>query len=145
MPVEPKRVQDVFLAAVEVADAAARAAVLARECGADAELRRRVEALLKAHDEPGDSLGQPGVGPLTGPAADPAAFDLGPLAEGPGTIIGPYKLLQQIGQGGFGAVFMAEQTHPVRRMVALKVIKPGMDSRQVLARFEAERQALALM
>ncbi len=68
-----------------------------------------------------------------------------PLAEGPGTVIGPYKLLQQIGEGGFGVVFMAEQTQPVRRMVALKIIKPGMDTAQVIARFESERQALALM
>ena len=63
----------------------------------------------------------------------------------PGTVIGPYKLLEQIGEGGFGVVFMAEQTQPVRRKVALKIIKPGMDTRQVVARFEAERQALALM
>src|SRR5207302_5300136 len=68
-----------------------------------------------------------------------------PVAGGPGTIIGPYKLLQQIGEGGMGTVYMAEQTEPVRRMVALKIIKPGMDSAQVIARFEAERQALALM
>src|SRR5579863_5651929 len=67
------------------------------------------------------------------------------ISEGPGTVIGPYRLLQQIGEGGFGVVFMAEQTSPVRRMVALKVIKPGMDTRQVIARFESERQALALM
>jgi serine/threonine protein kinase len=67
------------------------------------------------------------------------------LAERPGTVIGPYKLLEQIGEGGFGIVFMAEQQHPVRRKVALKVVKPGMDTRQVIARFEAERQALALM
>src|SRR5205085_5815884 len=68
-----------------------------------------------------------------------------PLVEGPGTVIGPYKLLQEIGQGGMGSVFMAEQERPVRRRVALKVIKAGMDSNQVIARFEAERQALALM
>ena len=68
-----------------------------------------------------------------------------PLAAHPGTIIGPYKLLEQIGEGGFGLVFMAEQQHRVRRKVALKVIKPGMDTKQVIARFEAERQALALM
>src|SRR5262249_54295405 len=65
--------------------------------------------------------------------------------ETPGTVIGPYKLLQQIGEGGMGAVFMAEQMQPVQRKVALKIIKAGMDSRQVIARFEAERQALALM
>ncbi len=68
-----------------------------------------------------------------------------PIAERPGTIIGPYKLLEQIGEGGFGLVFMAEQQQPVRRKVALKILKPGMDTRQVIARFEAERQALALM
>src|SRR5205823_9869089 len=68
-----------------------------------------------------------------------------PAAEGPGAAVGPYKLLEQIGEGGFGIVFMAEQQHPLRRRVALKVIKPGMDTKQVIARFEAERQALALM
>ncbi|HKA96571.1 MAG TPA: protein kinase, partial [Streptosporangiaceae bacterium] len=67
------------------------------------------------------------------------------LREGPGTVVGPYKLLEQIGEGGFGVVFLAEQEQPVRRKVALKVLKPGMDTRQVVARFEAERQALALM
>src|SRR6267378_3101713 len=74
-----------------------------------------------------------------------AAVDEPSVNERPGTVIGPYKLLQQIGEGGMGTVFMAEQTHPVQRKVALKVINPGMDSRQVIARFEAERQALALM
>src|SRR5262249_41479714 len=68
-----------------------------------------------------------------------------PIAEGPGTVIGPYKLMEQIGEGGFGLVFVAEQQHPVRRKVALKIVKPGMDTRDVIARFEAERQALALM
>src|SRR5271166_5954625 len=67
------------------------------------------------------------------------------INEGPGTVIGPYKLLQQIGEGGFGVVYMAEQLEPVRRTVALKIIKPGMDTGQVIARFEQERQALALM
>ncbi len=70
---------------------------------------------------------------------------MSPVGERPGTVIGPYKLLEQIGEGGFGLVFMAEQQQPVRRKVALKVLKPGMDTRQVIARFEAERQALALM
>src|SRR4051812_9682190 len=68
-----------------------------------------------------------------------------PIAEGPGARIGPYKLLQEIGEGGFGVVYMAEQQEPVRRKVALKIIKPGMDSKEVIARFESERQALALM
>src|SRR5262249_49544760 len=76
--------------------------------------------------------------------SSPPTLDLHPI-EKPGTVIGPYKLLQQIGEGGFGVVFMAEQTVPVRRKVAVKVIKPGMDTRQVIARFEAERRAVAVM
>src|SRR5207247_6835872 len=75
----------------------------------------------------------------------PRTADYEPIAEGPGLVIGSYKLLQQIGEGGMGVVYMAEQQEPVRRKVALKIIKPGMDSQQVIARFEAERQALALM
>jgi serine/threonine protein kinase len=96
-----------------------------------------VEALLKAHDEPGtfsDSL------PFGAEVAENR-----PITEEPGTVIGPYKLLEQIGEGGFGVVFLAEQQRPVRRKVALKIVKPGMDTRQVIARFEAERQALAMM
>src|SRR6185503_18172397 len=76
---------------------------------------------------------------------DAPANAVDPLTEGPGTVIGPYKLMEQIGEGGMGLVFVAEQSQPIRRRLALKVIKPGMDSRQVIARFEAERQALALM
>ena len=80
------------------------------------------------------------------PEAEPAdTVDLAPFLEGPGAAIGPYKLLEQIGEGGMGRVFMAEQTGHFRRKVALKIIKPGMDTRQVIARFEAERQALAMM
>ena len=83
---------------------------------------------------------------LESPASrNPSRLSIIPLARGPGTIIGPYKLLQQIGEGGMGIVFMAEQNEPLRRTVALKIIKPGMDTRQVIARFEAERQALAMM
>src|SRR5207253_144584 len=82
---------------------------------------------------------------LESPAPAPAVTLDDPITERPGTAIGPYKLLQQIGEGGMGTVFMAEQTQPVQRKVALKVIKAGMDSRQVIARFEAERQALAMM
>jgi hypothetical protein len=92
--------------------------------------------LLKAHEQAGDFLNSP--------AAASPTLDLS-AAEGPGTIIGPYKLLERIGEGGMGLVYMAEQQQPMRRLVALKIIKPGMDSRQVIARFEAERQALALM
>jgi serine/threonine protein kinase len=149
MPVDPQRVQSAFLAAVEAPDPAARAAILDRECQGDDELRRRVEALLRAHDEPGSSLDQPARDPgATGEVApgrwlDPQA--LPPLSEGPGSRVGPYKLLQLLGEGGMGAVFLAEQEQPVKRRVALKVVKAGMDSARVLARFEAERQALALM
>jgi serine/threonine protein kinase/tetratricopeptide (TPR) repeat protein len=111
----------------------ARAAFLDAVCGGDAALRARIEKLLKSHTAAGSFL-----------QALPLTKDE-PLAEQPGAIVGSYKLLQQIGEGGMGVVYMAEQEHPVRRRVALKIIKPGMDSRQVVARFEAERQALAMM
>jgi serine/threonine protein kinase len=137
MPLDPQRVQSLFLAAVGAGTPADRAVLLEQECGADAELRRRIEALLRAHDESGSFLDE------LAPAL-PATVD-DPIRERPGTVIGPYKLLEQLGEGGMGLVFVAEQQQPVRRKVALKVIKPGMDSRQVIARFEAERQALALM
>src|SRR5205807_5321753 len=88
----------------------------------------------------GSFLASPAPAPDRDPAADQPA-----VSERPGTVIGPYKLLEQIGEGGFGVVFMAEQQQPIRRKVAVKVLKPGMDTRQVIARFEAERQALALM
>jgi serine/threonine protein kinase/WD40 repeat protein len=114
-----------------------RPAFLDRECSADARLRAHLENLLKAHDNP--------AGFLCGPAPGLGAPRDTRLTESPGTLIGPYKLLEQIGEGGFGIVFMAEQQQPIRRKVALKVLKPGMDTRQVIARFEAERQALALM
>jgi serine/threonine protein kinase/tetratricopeptide (TPR) repeat protein len=114
------------------------AAYLDAACGGDAELRAQVEALLKSYHEAGNFLDPP-TSQLTETA------DFSTLTECPGAVIGPYKLLEQIGEGGFGVVFMAEQTEPVRRRVALKIIKPGMDTRQVIARFEAERQALALM
>ncbi len=113
-----------------------RAGYLDEACHGDAALRERVEALLKAHAEAG------GEAFLTGPYQGLPQMK---PAEGPGTRIGPYKLLQQIGEGGMGVVWMAEQQEPVRRRVALKIIKPGMDSSQVIARFEAERQALAMM
>ncbi len=109
---------------------------LDQACGTDPLLHGRVEELLRAHQDAGTFLG--------GPEQHDVTRDQ-PAAERPGTIIGPYKLLEQIGEGGFGLVFMAEQQQPVRRKVALKVLKPGMDTRQVIARFEAERQALALM
>jgi WD40 repeat protein/serine/threonine protein kinase len=117
---------------------AERPGFLAGACAGDEALRRRVEALLHAHENPGSFLAEQ-------PHCLAATVDEQPLRERPGTVIGPYKLMEQIGEGGMGLVFVAEQQHPVRRKVALKIIKPGMDTRQVVARFEAERQALALM
>jgi serine/threonine protein kinase/tetratricopeptide (TPR) repeat protein len=127
----------IFHAALEIDAADRRSAYLDAACGGQDELRRRVEALLRRHA---------GVeGPLDRPVISLAATADKAVAEQAGTVIGPYKLLEQIGEGGMGLVFVAEQQRPVKRRVALKVIKPGMDSRQVIARFEAERQALALM
>jgi WD40 repeat protein/serine/threonine protein kinase len=126
----------IFLEALDCEGADELMRFLEQACGADAALRARVEELLRAHRDAGAFLG--------GGEQQSATCDQ-PSAERPGTVIGPYKLLQQIGEGGMGTVFMAEQTQPVQRKVALKVIKPGMDSRHVIARFEAERQALAMM
>src|SRR5207237_3027258 len=124
-------------------------------CAGDLALRRRVEALLQAHDAAGSFLHPPAAeGEATsdvppGRWIDPALGRGLPttpqLTEGPGSRIGPYKLLQELGEGGMGTVFLAEQEQPVKRRVALKIIKAGMDSARVLARFEAERQALAMM
>jgi serine/threonine protein kinase len=111
---------------------------LAELAGDDEELRRRVSLLLAAHRDAGSFLESPA------PALE-ATLDLPQLTECPGAVIGPYQLLQPIGEGGMGAVWLAEQTRPVQRQVALKVIKAGLDGGQVVARFEAERQALALM
>jgi tetratricopeptide (TPR) repeat protein/tRNA A-37 threonylcarbamoyl transferase component Bud32 len=140
--------QTLFMEAMEIGDPAQRAAFLDRACGNDSALRERVEKLLQRHQQDDSFLKSPALAPaLTGEyTLDPG----GQLTatggmEGPGTVIGSYKLLQRIGEGGMGSVYMAEQTQPVQRRVALKIIKPGMDSRQVIARFEAERQALALM
>jgi serine/threonine protein kinase/Flp pilus assembly protein TadD len=129
----------IFCEARERPSAGERAAYLDEACGNDADLRARVEELLGAEPAVGDFLqGDPSQVKLAGTVDDP-------ITEQPGTVIGPYKLMEQIGEGGMGLVFVAEQQQPVRRKVALKVIKPGMDTRQVVARFEAERQALALM
>jgi WD40 repeat protein/serine/threonine protein kinase len=129
--------ESIFAAALAEKTPSKRASFLDQACGGDALLRSRVEALLRAHDNPDSFLEAPqGQGLRTVDA---------PVREGPGTIVGQYKLLEEIGEGGFGIVFLAEQHKPMRRRVALKVLKPGMDTRQVIARFEAERQALALM
>jgi eukaryotic-like serine/threonine-protein kinase len=133
----------VFNAARRLTDPAARRAYLDGACAAaPAGMREKVDALLAAYDDAGSFLESPAVDFGAGATLDQPAR---PPHEGPGTLIGPYKLLQQIGEGGMGVVFLAEQQRPVRRQLALKVIKTGMDTRQVVARFEAERQALALM
>jgi serine/threonine protein kinase len=165
MATDPERVKALFLAAIERDDPGDRRAFLDGEVGNDAELRGRLEALLAAYDQPPDALDRP-------LAADPEATDA-PNAtrsvpspppggigddgttvdrskdDGPSlidTILADrYKIRQEIGEGGMGTVYLAEQLRPVRRQVALKLINPGMDSRNVLARFESERQALALM
>ena len=115
-----------------------RMAFLDRACAGDGELRRKIEALLRSNDRAGDFLEKPPTGSLIEGRARAAG-------EKPGDWVNRYKLLQQIGEGGCGVVFMAEQEEPIRRRVALKVVKPGMDTKSVIARFEAERQALALM
>ena len=128
----------IFTEAVRLS-AEERIAYLSRVCAGDHELRRQVDKLLRSHDEAGDFL----QGSLHAPAVEGRLYSN--VGEKPGDHIGRYKLLQQIGEGGCGVVFMAEQEQPVRRRVALKIIKPGMDTKSVIARFEAERQALALM
>jgi serine/threonine protein kinase len=137
MTEHPESEKSIFLAAIEIDAASERAAFVERACAGNATLRAAVGALLEAHQRPQRLLDQ-------APAGTPTT-DEPTLQECTGARIGPYKLQQQIGEGGMGAVFLAEQTAPVQRNVALKIIKPGMDSRQVIARFEAERQALALM
>ena len=127
--------QAIFLQAVELDPTEQISEYLDTACGDDSELREEIEALISSHRGAGDFLG--------GSASQPTIDQT--IPEKPGTQIGPYKLLQQIGEGGMGVVYMAEQKQPVKRRVALKIIKPGMDTRQVIARFEAERQALAMM
>jgi serine/threonine protein kinase len=136
------KVNEVFLAAAEVESPAERQVFLDQHCGNDPGLRAQVESLLAASAKVGSFLNKPAAQALP---RSPGTVDYEPIAERPGTLIGPYKLMEQIGEGGFGLVFVAEQQQPVRRKVALKIIKPGMDTREVIARFEAERQALALM
>jgi tetratricopeptide (TPR) repeat protein len=125
--------------AVEYSSPEERAVFLDKVCAGDAARRARVEELLRAYQAAGNFLQG------NRPPAEVVNTVNEPITERPGAVIGPYKLMEQIGEGGMGLVFVAEQHHPVRRKVALKVIKPGMDTRQVIARFEAERQALALM
>jgi eukaryotic-like serine/threonine-protein kinase len=130
--------ETIFHAARDIPDSDRRREYVREACGGDEARIAHVKALLAAADAPDSLLDRPA-------GSGPVATINQPTTERPGTVIGPYKLLQQIGEGGMGRVYMAEQTQPVQRKVALKIIKPGMDSRQVIARFEAERQALAVM
>src|SRR5262245_45934854 len=128
--------EEIFQTARRIDAAEARRDYLDRACGNDTTLRKQVDALLAAY-ESSDSF-------LEAPSPEvPSGHQT--LTAGPGTLIGPHMLLQQTGEGGMGLAFMAEQAKPIQRTIALKIIKPGMDTRQVIARFEAERQALALM
>jgi hypothetical protein len=138
---------DLFAAAIALVDAGERAALLDRECAGRPELRHRLDQLLAAHFETNPLLDAPAAEQTANhtPSSEPTTT-ANPAAEAIGTIIADRcKLLEEIGKGGMGTVWVAEQTQPVKRKVALKLIKAGMDSRQVLARFEAERQALAVM
>jgi eukaryotic-like serine/threonine-protein kinase len=141
--IDPSRARDVFVAALRTSPDQ-REAYLSDACAGDEVLRRRVKELLAAHEQGGSFLASPAAGETDvglGLTADQPA----PATPVGSVVGGRYRLLERIGEGGFGVVFMAEQTAPVQRRVALKIIKPGMDSGQVIARFEAERQALALM
>jgi serine/threonine protein kinase len=140
MSVEHEELKRILAEAAAQTTPGARAAYLDAACAGDAALRAEIDKLLQAHDQAGAFLEQPAL-----PPPQPTIVLSTPLSEKPGDKIGHYKLLQQIGEGGCGVVYMAEQEEPIRRRVALKVIKLGMDTKQVIARFEAERQALALM
>src|SRR5262245_50709917 len=136
--------REIFIAALQKNDPADRRAFLDEACAQQPKLRCAVEELLGVYEKAGSFLQHPAVdSAVTGPFQK--ELELPTFPERPGTVIGPYKLLEQIGEGGMGLVYMAEQQQPVRRLVALKLVKPGMDSKQVIARFEAERQALAMM
>jgi len=133
-----QREEQLFSEALGIRDAAERQAFLERAAGGDADLRERVQRLLEAVERTGKYFGC--VEQVTADADPPPA-----PGEQVGDHIGPYKLLERVGEGGFGVVYVAEQEQPIRRRVALKIIKLGMDTRRVVARFEAERQALAMM
>ncbi|MCR9292929.1 MAG: protein kinase, partial [bacterium] len=135
---QSQRAREIFLKALECDSPAELSALLDVECEGNLELRSEVELLLKGHELAGNFLGGHQAGGET-------TLTNAKTGTTVGEQIGNYKLLQQIGEGGFGIVYMAEQVRPVQRKVALKVIKPGMDTKEVIARFEAERQALAMM
>ncbi|NIS52951.1 MAG: protein kinase [Phycisphaerae bacterium] len=133
-----QKIRAVFCEALKKETQQARDAYIACACKGDPNLRQEVEALLESQSKANDFF----KGPLLGPDV---TLDTSAITEGPGTTIGNYKLLEQIGEGGMAVVYMAEQERPLRRRVALKIIKLGMDTKSVIARFEVERQALAVM
>ena len=130
-------VKSIFAKAIEIPSPSEREAYLTAVCADQCGLLAEVKDLLKAFDNAGSFM-------EAGKEQEETVEFRG-VQERPGTSVGPYKLLQEIGEGGFGVVYMAEQERPVRRKVALKIIKPGMDTKEVVAQIEAERQALALM
>ena len=138
MVARPIDEEAIFKVAAAIPSPDMRSEYLQQMCSDDSALLSRLETLLAAHDDSPSFLESP-------PKAIAGTIAVAEISEGPGTQIGPYKLREQIGEGGFGIVFVAEQQTPVSRKVALKIVKPGMDTRDVIARFEAERQALALM
>src|SRR5262245_25991487 len=133
-------VKSIFGRALEIESTTDRAAYLDEACRHNSALRAEIEGLLATLQRAGRFMAEPAAAAVS---QGTDVFD--PAVEAVGTQIGPYKLREKLGEGGFGVVYVAEQETPVRRKVALKIIKPGMDSAQVIARFEAERQALAMM
>ncbi len=146
MPADPRCVIELFGAAIEMSDPAQRQAFLDRQCAGDAELRQQLELLLHAHAQPNPVLDQP-LAALRSLPSEPTGWHAPPERELPvgGVFAGRYKVREKLGQGGMGSVYVADQTEPVARRVALKVIKADVSSARLLARFEQERQALAMM
>ncbi len=142
MDLREDQIEQIFCSALDEPDPSTRQAFVREACGSDVELRSHVESLLDAHVRADGFLEPLVLGPGDTVASTPPDA---PLSEILGKTIGRYKIIERIGEGGFGVVYLAEQTKPVRRRVALKIIKLGMDTEQVIARFETERQALAMM
>ena len=145
MKPEPATEKSIFLDALDIESPSDRAAFIEAACQGNPELAASVSALLREHEREDNPIDKPiaqGVNLQLGTVDETALVppQAEPSHQALGTLIGPYKLMEQIGEGGMGVVYVAEQQHPVKRRVALKIIKPGMDTKEVLARFEAERQ-----